>query len=485
MAVTSPDFPHIDEAIERTRARTAQTRAATEGVQPGSRPTPTSVQDTTQPRQRGIIGRTLARMNPDVTLRGTRRVASGAGRLGMGVAKRAVPAVATAQGIGDQIAPDATERFARRFNVSEPTGDGSLSDMTRFAALRAGGFASDLAENLSTAGGMIPWGEDGRGVGQFYRDADMPRRESEPEPQQRSGGIVQDARAGAGFDPDTASSVGDQARPRTVNQAGNMEPVTIDGDTGQEVMGEVDLGQLLDDRRYVPARGTGIIRNQRTGRTEAIAGGEREPEPEPPAESPQQQQRQRVQMPNMTLAMSARTMPQYLAQLTRAGQHVSDNQAAAGLERGIVRRRRAALEDREAEQRLGQGDIELSQARQLDDMLQDYLSLNDTNDPEGRRRSDIEKQLQTVRGDKKPTDTPRDRFLRALVQTLFSDLQYPEEREEAQAALDQIMEGYDARHRDTGAAEEEEPATQFEEGEVYTDADGNRARFVNGEWEEL
>lgn len=53
-------------------------------------------------------------------------------------------ALATGGAIVDAAAPDSTARYAQRFGVSEPTGDGSFGDVAKFAALRAGGFASDL-----------------------------------------------------------------------------------------------------------------------------------------------------------------------------------------------------------------------------------------------------------------------------------------------------------------------------------------------------
>ena len=44
---------------------------------------------------------------------------------------------------------DSTARYAERFGVSEPTGDGSFGDIAKFAALRAGGYATDLASTMS------------------------------------------------------------------------------------------------------------------------------------------------------------------------------------------------------------------------------------------------------------------------------------------------------------------------------------------------
>lgn len=64
---------------------------------------------------------------------------------------RAVPVFLAADALSSSMDEDSTARYARRFGVSEPTGDGSFGDMARFAALRAGGFATDLGSTL-TAG---------------------------------------------------------------------------------------------------------------------------------------------------------------------------------------------------------------------------------------------------------------------------------------------------------------------------------------------
>ena len=57
-------------------------------------------------------------------------------------------ALAAGAALADSAAKDSTARYAERFGVSEPTGDGSMGDMAKFALLRAGGFASDMGNNL-------------------------------------------------------------------------------------------------------------------------------------------------------------------------------------------------------------------------------------------------------------------------------------------------------------------------------------------------
>lgn len=72
--------------------------------------------------------------------------------------------LATGQALTDSAAKDSTARYAQRFGVEEPTGDGSIGDIAKFTALRAGGFASDLGNRMT--GGL---------AGKLYRD-------NEPQP---------------------------------------------------------------------------------------------------------------------------------------------------------------------------------------------------------------------------------------------------------------------------------------------------------------
>lgn len=65
---------------------------------------------------------------------------------------RLLVAGGTVGALQDATAPDSTARYAQRFGVSEPTGDGSFGDIAKFAALRAGGFASDLGANILDTG---------------------------------------------------------------------------------------------------------------------------------------------------------------------------------------------------------------------------------------------------------------------------------------------------------------------------------------------
>lgn len=86
-------------------------------------------------------------------------VVKGAGKFLLGTAVTG----ATAAALADSFNEDSTARYAKRFGVDEPTGSGSAGDIMKFAALRAGGFASDLGNELT------------RGyAGKFYRDEPLP-----------------------------------------------------------------------------------------------------------------------------------------------------------------------------------------------------------------------------------------------------------------------------------------------------------------------
>lgn len=77
----------------------------------------------------------------------------------LGIAARAGGAMAAGGAIASGMEDDSTARYAKRFGVSEPTGSGSIGDISKFTALRAGGFASDLANNLTMGA-----------AGNLYRD---------------------------------------------------------------------------------------------------------------------------------------------------------------------------------------------------------------------------------------------------------------------------------------------------------------------------
>lgn len=76
---------------------------------------------------------------------------------------KTVGALATAGAISQAADEGSNDKYAQRFGF-EPTGDGSIGDIMKYAALRGLGFASDLGNNLS--GGII-----GK---YFFRDQQQP-----------------------------------------------------------------------------------------------------------------------------------------------------------------------------------------------------------------------------------------------------------------------------------------------------------------------
>lgn len=77
--------------------------------------------------------------------------ASAGGKAGraLNVLGRAAAAAAMLDAVRGSLEPDSTERYAERFGMSPPTGDGSVKDIAKFAALRTLGYASDLGDNLT------------------------------------------------------------------------------------------------------------------------------------------------------------------------------------------------------------------------------------------------------------------------------------------------------------------------------------------------
>ncbi len=66
-----------------------------------------------------------------------------------GTTGKGVAALSVIQALAESAAEDSTARYAKRFGMDEPTGDGSAGDILKFAALRGLGFASDLGNNLT------------------------------------------------------------------------------------------------------------------------------------------------------------------------------------------------------------------------------------------------------------------------------------------------------------------------------------------------
>lgn len=339
-------------------------------------------------------------------------------RAGGAVAKVAAP-LAVGAAIAESAEQDSTARYAERFNVSEPTGDGSMGDMLKFAALRAGGFASDLGNTLT--GGL---------AGKLYRD----KPGEEPAPTAPGTTAVTSAPAAPG--------------------AG--------GTTGPT---QTDLSKVIDDPGYIPEAGTGMFRNERTGRVQEV-GGDVSPE-QMPAPAPSDGQA-KVTMPDASLLLNSGTVGNYLTGATAAANATIGN-AEEG--KGIVRRKARA--------EAGKAESEESGAARLDKVMAELESLNDSNDPGGTRRLQLRDLALTLGGNAQAntTDTGRDRYLRSLTKSALTNAVTPEDRAAAQQYIDEQMRAYDAGGQPSAAA-----GQQFEEGKVYIDGQGNRAKYEGGKW---
>lgn len=434
---------YVDEAVKRLQQRAGQAKASAAETAPGSGAPRTTVNDTTA-RPRSIIGRAreLARrpVKPgDFAKLGKKALRAGG---------RAYAPLAGVAAVSDSFEPDSTARYAKRFGMDEPTGDYSAGDIARFTALRGLGFASDLA-NAMTFGA----------AGTLFRDKDMPSQQDD--------GPVREASAA---EPDAQPP--DQMRQPE-------QPAGQDGGRMPAADGKVDLGAMLDDPKFVPPRGTGIIRNQRTGRTRAVAGN-----PDQPQQATVQQEEQptnrKVDMPNLALAMDASTLPQYMAQFSTATQQAADNRRRTANRKGIIARQKGRQDLEKGEQDLSKGKIEISQLKQLEQVLSELHTLDDSNDPQGTRRAELTELALTLQGKK-----PGSRF----------EFKTTRDTDEVGFPIQQIIRVNPRTGKaelvDPGAQQGAAPnagnqgAGQFEEGKVYQDANGNKARRVNGQWEPL
>lgn len=442
-AVGDVNNVYVNNAIKKLRARAngarvqaAVTRPPGASIAGPGSPAAPIVNDTTLPKpaKPGILDRArgvASRLRPAATEAAAAGETAAAaapaaargilgrvrGLAGGTLAKIAAP-VATAAAVSDSMQPDATARYAKRFGVSEPSGDGSMSDMLKFAALRAGGFASDLGNDLT--GGL---------AGNLYRD------------QPNAPATALNAAAAPAA---AAPAAGAPAQP---------------GST------QTDLSKLIDDKTFIPQAGTGLIRNDTTGLTQEIGG---QASPEAPASATPGDGQTAVRMPDASLLLNSGTVGKYLTGATDAANATIGN-AEEG--KGIVRRKGRA-EARKSE-------AEAAGAERLDQVTNELIGLNDSNDPGGARRMQLRDLALTLSGHAQTntTDTPRDRYLRSLTKSALTNAVTPEDRAAAQKYIDEEMQKYDGVKAAPSAA-----TGNFQEGKVYVDAKGNRAMLQNGKW---
>ncbi|MBI4695593.1 MAG: hypothetical protein HY749_16370 [Gammaproteobacteria bacterium] len=225
---------------------------------------------------------------------------------------------------------------------------------------------------------------------------------------------------------------------------------------------------LVDNGAYVPPRGTGIIRNNGTGAITEINGS---PAPEQVAQAPSDiGRREPVNVPNAALATDIDTLPQFLQGASEAGQALVNNKQQAAKEAGLIRRAKAGQEYQK-------GETELGAQQRLDHVLEQLTQLNDQNDPQGAKRAELQNTALTLRGHVPTTsDTPEDRYRNTLTKGVLPAALDEKGRTDALKWVDQQMADY--RERRSGRA----AAPQYEEGKVYVDGKGNRAKYQNGQW---
>ena len=222
---------------------------------------------------------------------------------------------------------------------------------------------------------------------------------------------------------------------------------------------QADLSAQIDDPAFIPAQGTGLIRNERTRRVAEVGGQPGQPvetavaEPTLGAATPASP----VQFPDLSLALSSGTLPEFLRQYGRAAQGIAANKTAASSESGILKRAKTR-------QDLELGETELKGAERLDSIMEELTSLDDSTDPGGARRLKLRNLALTLGGKTESTsDTPEDRHERALIKQAYGELQSPEQRTEADAWIQEQMKTY--RERRGGGTAAAQTATNPQTGE--------------------
>lgn len=479
--------PYVREAIDRLNQRAAGVKAATAGVQPA--PAQPIINDTTAPKAPkgpGVVGRVRSVINgpaPSASAPGpVSRAAGYVGRklAGAGgfVARRVAPALAVGASLADAKADDSTARYAERFNVQEPAGDGSVGDIAKFTALRAGGFATDLANNFS--GGIL-----GRTL---YRDRDMPR---EGEQQAAPAQAAQAQPAAPGRQQTTEQRAAD---PTPAAPPATPAPVTaqtggIVGRRAQALPAGIiqDSPASFTDGRSAPMADRVMSPQNAQALDNLVAS-----QPQAPADF-------ESRMGISQDVYDARQRSREVASLKNSGfnrkermqimSEVQPETLATGEQKGIIRRQQ--------QQTLAAGDQELeagaiknqaagaeaAQAQSMAGLVNQLLTLNNQNDPSGEQRMQIHENLRSLGVNRSSLEeTPEERYMRDLTKAAYSDaMRSPEE---AQAIIEQGMRAYRGGGAGAGQDVTLDPAqggTPPMEG-ARRAPDGNWYVQQNGKW---
>ncbi|MGE3777269.1 MAG: hypothetical protein AB7F89_08805 [Pirellulaceae bacterium] len=428
---------NIDEARQAERRAAARTRTPRAPVQPASMSTPggwtppanTTVDRTT--RTAGPLTRGLKAV-PGIISRAAQQAAarvanptSATGTVAKVAATRLLPALSAGNAFLDQFDDDALPRYAERFGVLPPSGDGSFGDLAKSVALRAGGFASDLGSGLTM--GL---------ASRLYRD--------------RPAATVRPPASSPGMISALAAS--------TANPSGIVQQGTGSfADAGAAPLPAVELS------------------GQNAGALDRLATRY---EPNMPTAVPPQVGLTVDDIPENVRA--ARLLARRAATLRQAGLRGAElNDALAGSEAYAdvatpgAQRLLAQSRDAEANQlaradragaREEQGLIQQAHRTETVNRITARLAkLDDYSDPSGAQRGSLIETLRNLSGDFAPTVDVREQNRQAMI---LAALKSGTPLEEDSLGLIEKLSG---------------PVN----GAIYKDAEGNRARYVNGRWIEL
>lgn len=455
------------EVLRKISERAKATRASAQ-AQPAAPAAPVVNDTIANPPGPGRLQRAVTGIRSGV--QAARGKLNAAGPLKSGIAARALAVgsglMAPVEGA---MQDDSTARYATRFGVQEPTGDGSVGDVAKFTALRIGGAATDMASGMT--GGL---------AGRFYRDANMPAAQPTPAPAVPAAVPV----AAAASQPPPMSA--------PPNMAPATTPVAAPGMIAARRAGVMQDGPASFTDGRAPALPSAPMsdQNQQAFDNMGARGAA-----ETAAYMALQNQSSDINYGDLgagvaNLKQLGFNRAERLKILDGAG--LTGNEAERGL---IARARQAEVAGLETKNRGAA--IENDQAGRVNDVVTRLLELNDQNDPGAVQRTQIHQSLRALGVNKSGLEeTPEEKYLRDVTKAAYSGMVPPEQ---AQQMVEQAMRAY----RNGGAAPAPAPvpggdvsvdptqgqpqagAAQFEEGKVYVDASGNRAKYQNGQWVEV
>lgn len=445
-----------DDTIKRSRARAESARAAAGSAK--AAPPPPLVNDTiANPPRPGIAARAAGGIKGAVQTART-VLNTGGGKIGGPLARGLAVFNGLAAPVIGAFEDDSTARYAQRFGMQEPTGDGGVGDIAKFTALRGLGAASDMANGMTM--GL---------AGQFFRDKDWQPPGAgtpAPAPAAQTASVVPPASAIA------SPQAGGMQQPGPIASRAMPLPqgVTQDGPASFTNVPSMPLSNRVMTPQNQGALDNLVASQPAAQDFESRMGISKD------VYDARQRSREGASLQQLGLNRKERGA-------------AMENMGLLGVpgEQGLITRaRNAEVQGLEAKNQATQ--IETEQASRVNDMVGKLLSLNDQNDPDGSQRSSMFENLRAL-GINKSTyeETPRDKYMRDLSK---ASAQGGVDRTpaEIQQMIAQGMQAYDTNFQNvdadpTGqAAAPAAAAPNFQEGKVYTDGQGNRARYENGQW---